>query len=206
MTSIYWLWHVRGADIVSIGARVHAHVYTQNAFRCLRWLDSYWYLEEEHRRTINLGDRRLQGRFRGCTGRRGFGRRRPRSACRMHLHLKWLRLPDTPLRNHVMRDFYCFLPILSFLSGSTAFRYHARQHRILGFHWDPGFLLGSADRGFRLLSVANIPWCKFMRYLKVQALRYRIFRILGQSRTLYMDLVVSSAFKIQDLGLASVIF
>lgn len=58
----------------SVGARVHAHVYTQNAFRCLRRLDSYWYLEEEHRRTINLGDRRLQGRFRGCTrGDGGWG-------------------------------------------------------------------------------------------------------------------------------------
>lgn len=136
---------------------MHAHVYTQNAFRYLRRLDSYWYLEEEHRRTINLDDRRLQERFRGCTrGNGGWGRRRPRSACRMHLHLKWLRLPDTPLRNHVMRDFYCFLPILSFLFGSTASRYHARQHQILGFHWEPGFLPDFADRGFRPLSVAKI--------------------------------------------------
>ena len=117
----------------------------------------------------------------------------------MHLHLKWLRLPDTPLRNHVMRDFYCFLPILSFPFGSTASRYHARQHQILGFHWDPGFLPDVADRGFRLLSVANIPWCKFMRYLKVQTLRFRISRIWEQSRILYTDLVDSSAFKIQNL-------
>lgn len=53
--------------------RVHAHEYTQSAFQCLKQLDSYWYLEEEHRRTINLGDRRLQGRFRGRT--RGDGDR-----------------------------------------------------------------------------------------------------------------------------------
>lgn len=54
-----------------------------------------------------------------------------------------------------------------------------------------------ADRGFRL-SVVNILWCKFIRYLKVQALRFRISRILGQSRILYMDLVIpveSSAFQ-----------
>jgi len=113
--------------------------------------------------------------LRAARGNGGLRRRRPRSACRMHLHLKWLRLPDTPLRNHVMRDFYCFLPILSFLFGST-FRYHARQHQILGFHWDPGFLPGSVDRGFRLLSVANIPWCRFMRYLKIQALRFQGFQ------------------------------
>lgn len=105
-----------------------------------------------------LGRSEVTGAVQGlCAGRWGLGRRRPRSACRMHLHLKWLRLPDTPLRNHVMRDFYCFLPILSFLFGSTASRYHARQHQILGFHWDPGFLPDFADRGFRLLSVANIP-------------------------------------------------
>jgi len=59
--------------------------------------------------------------------------------------------------------------------GST-FRYHARQHQILGFHWDPGFLPDSVDRGFRLLSVANIPWCRFMRYLKIQALRFQGFQ------------------------------
>lgn len=63
---------MRDGDIVlHVGAHMHAHVYTQNAFRCLRWLDSYWYLEEEHRRTINLDDRRLHGRFRGCMGRWG---------------------------------------------------------------------------------------------------------------------------------------
>lgn len=39
----------------------HTYTYTQNAFRCFRQSDSYWYLEEEHRRTINLGDRRLRG-------------------------------------------------------------------------------------------------------------------------------------------------
>ena len=53
---------------------MHAHMYSQNAFRCLRRLDSYWYLEEEHRRTINLGDRKLQGRFSGLHGGWGVGK------------------------------------------------------------------------------------------------------------------------------------
>lgn len=92
---------------------VHAHVYTQNAFRYLRQSDSYWYLEEEHRRTINLDDRRLRGLRFVRVGGSGKGtspiRMQDASAFKVVV-----RLPDIPLRNHVMRDFYCFLPSLSF--------------------------------------------------------------------------------------------
>lgn len=144
-----WCWDIDYGACVP--RYVHAHVYTLNAFRYLRQSDSYWYLEEEHRRTINLDDRRLRGL--GFV-RVGVGRGRLRSVCRMHLHLKWLCACQI-FRCEIM---WCVISIVSFLLfpfGSTMFRYFARQHRILGYHWDPGFFL--VDRGFRFLFVTNIP-------------------------------------------------
>lgn len=117
-----------------------------------------------------------EGGGRGEVGEGMAGKGDVSAACRLHLHLKWLRLPDTPLRNHVMRDFYCFLPILSFRLGSTTFRYLARdnirflafigtQHSALPPSLPLSFTLLSipsttwfVDRGFRLLSVANVPF------------------------------------------------
>lgn len=64
------------------------------------------------------------------------------------------RLPDIPLRNHVMRDFYCFLPPLSIRINDVSI-FSLDNIGFLAFHWDPGFFL--ADRGFRFLFVTNIP-------------------------------------------------
>lgn len=201
--------HVRSVDTVLSAAQ--EHVYTQNAFRCFRQSDSYWYLEEEHRRAINSrGDQRLRERLENRTegGREtiGMGKKEDRGewmspirVCGMHLHLKWLALARYSVAKS--RDaWFLLFPSYSFASriGSTALRYLAQATS--GF---PAFigiqdsaLAGrggetrgereggpSVDRGFRLLSVANIPriprWCKFTRPLNVRALRSRDFQNFG---------------------------
>lgn len=167
--------HATHTTHTRVRVRAHTHTraraYTQNEFRCFRQSDSYWYLEVEHRRAINQTIRRLRGRteqvesgriergeIKGCEERRRArreGGRCLRAACRMHLHLKWLRLPDTPLQNHVMRDFYCFHSVsFPFAPDQRRFRYLAQTtSEILGFHLrDPTFpfsLFSSVDRGFK---------------------------------------------------------
>lgn len=102
----------------------HTHVYTHTRVHAKRismpqTVGQLLVLRRRALENHKLGRSEVTRPARGCTrdGRAARGREGSRghvsAACRMHLHLKWLRLPNIPLRNHVMRDFYCFLPILS---------------------------------------------------------------------------------------------
>lgn len=155
LMSRYRLWHRAWCRYSFIGARTHVlHAKrismpeTVGQLLVLRRRAS-----ENHKPWVIGGCR-----FSDCTGMAGEGRGEEEdvSACGMHLHLKWLRLPDTPLRNHVMRDFYCF-PRYSFLSPRIDDAPIFRETTS-----DSWLSLGSkistrlVDRGFRL-PLANFP-------------------------------------------------
>jgi len=102
---IYWLWHVRSVDI---SARVHAHA---KRISMSQTVGQLLVLRRRASENHKLGRSEVtEGGLKAARGNGGLERRRPRSACRMHLHLKWLR---QILRCEIT---WCVISIVSFLS------------------------------------------------------------------------------------------